>query len=204
MTLDFLLIALIVVATPGTGMIYTVAAGLTRGGRASIVAAFGCTLGIVPHMIAAITGLAALLHTSALLFDAVKYAGLAYLLWMAWMTWKDRGSLSLTGQGPHKSTALQVTIEAIVINLLNPKLSIFFFAFLPQFVATDAPDALPRMLEMSGVFMAMTFVVFALYGLFAAGVRDHVLSRPKVMLWLRRTFAAAFVALGAKLALTER
>ncbi len=204
MTLDFLLIALIVVATPGTGMIYTVAAGLTRGGRASIVAAFGCTLGIVPHMIAAITGLAALLHTSALLFDAVKYAGVAYLLWMAWMTWKDRGSLSLTGQGPHRNTALQVTIEAIVINLLNPKLSIFFFAFLPQFVATDAPDALPRMLEMSGVFMAMTFVVFALYGLFAAYVRDHVLSRPKVMLWLRRTFAAAFVALGAKLALTER
>ncbi len=204
MTLDFLLIALIVVATPGTGMIYTVAAGLTRGGRASIVAAFGCTLGIVPHMIAAITGLAALLHTSALMFDAVKYAGVAYLLWMAWMTWKDRGSLSLTGQGPHRNTALQVTIEAIVINLLNPKLSIFFFAFLPQFVATDAPDALPRMLEMSGVFMAMTFVVFALYGLFAAGVRDHVLSRPKVMLWLRRTFAAAFVALGAKLALTER
>ncbi|MBS4048547.1 MAG: LysE family translocator [Alphaproteobacteria bacterium] len=204
MTLDFLLIALIVVATPGTGMIYTVAAGLTRGGRASIVAAFGCTLGIVPHMIAAITGLAALLHTSALLFDAVKYAGVAYLLWMAWMTWQDRGSLSLTGQGPHKSTALQVTVEAIVINLLNPKLSIFFFAFLPQFVATDAPDALPRMLEMSGVFMAMTFVVFALYGLFAASVRDHVLSRPKVMLWLRRTFAAAFVALGAKLALTER
>lgn len=204
MTLDFLLIALIVVATPGTGMIYTVAAGLTRGGRASIVAAFGCTLGIVPHMIAAITGLAALLHTSALLFDAVKYAGVAYLLWMAWMTWKDRGSLSLTGQGPHKSSALQVTIEAIVINLLNPKLSIFFFAFLPQFVATDAPDALPRMLEMSGVFMAMTFVVFAVYGLFAAGVRDHVLSRPRVMLWLRRTFAAAFVALGAKLALTER
>lgn len=204
MTPDFLLIALIVVATPGTGMIYTVAGGLTRGGRASLVAAFGCTLGIVPHMIAAITGLAALLHTSALLFDAVKYAGVAYLLWMAWQTWHDRGSLSLTGKGPHKSTALQVTIEAIVINLLNPKLSIFFFAFLPQFIATDAPDALPRMLEMSGVFMAMTFVVFALYGLFAAGVRDHVLSRPKVMLWLRRTFAAAFVALGAKLALTER
>jgi threonine/homoserine/homoserine lactone efflux protein len=209
MTADFLLIALIVVATPGTGMIYTVAAGLTRGGRASLVAAFGCTLGIVPHMVAAITGLAALLHTSALLFDAVKYAGVAYLLWMAWQTWHDRGSLSLTGKGPGQkgngaSTALQVTVEAIVINLLNPKLSIFFFAFLPQFIATNAPDALPRMLEMSGVFMAMTFVVFALYGLFAAYVRDHVLSRPKVMLWLRRTFAAAFVALGAKLALTER
>ncbi|WP_374303297.1 LysE family translocator [Ferrovibrio sp.] len=204
MTLDFLIIALIVVATPGTGMIYTVAAGLTRGAKASLVAAFGCTLGIVPHMIAAITGLAALLHTSALLFDAVKYAGVAYLLWMAWATWQDRGSLSLTGKGPHRGTALQVTTEAIIINLLNPKLSIFFFAFLPQFVAADAPDALAQMLAMSGVFMAMTLGVFALYGLFAAYVRDHVLSRPRVLMWLRRSFAAAFVALGAKLAVAER
>jgi threonine/homoserine/homoserine lactone efflux protein len=209
MTLDFLLIALIVVATPGTGMIYTVAAGLTRGARASQVAAFGCTLGIVPHMLAAITGLAALLHASALLFDAVKYAGVAYLLWMAWQTWHDRGSLSLTGKGPSQKengaqSFMQVTVEAIVINLLNPKLSIFFFAFLPQFISHDEPAVLARMLEMSGVFMAMTFVVFALYGLFAAAVRDHVLARPVVMQWLRRTFAAAFVALGAKLALTER
>ncbi|MCW0232942.1 MAG: LysE family translocator [Ferrovibrio sp.] len=204
MTPDFLLIALIVVATPGTGMIYTVAAGLTRGGRASLVAAFGCTLGILPHMIAAITGLAALLHASALLFDAVKYAGVAYLLWMAWQTWHDRGSLSLTGRGPQKTSFLQVTIEAVVINLLNPKLSIFFFAFLPQFISHDEPAVLARMLEMSGVFMAMTLVVFALYGLFAASVRDHVLSRPRVMQWMRRCFAAAFVALGAKLALTER
>lgn len=204
MSLDFLLIALIVVATPGTGMIYTVAAGLTRGSRASVIAAFGCTLGIVPHMLAAITGLAALLHTSAVLFDAVKYAGVAYLLWMAWATWHDRGSLSLTGQGPGKRGFLAVTIEAIIINLLNPKLSIFFFAFLPQFISHDAPDALPRMLEMSGVFMAMTFVVFALYGLFAASIRDHVISRPAVLRWMRRTFAAAFVALGAKLALSER
>lgn len=204
MTLDFLLIALIVVATPGTGMIYTVAAGLTRGARASAVAAFGCTLGIVPHMLAAITGLAALLHTSALLFDAVKYAGVAYLLWMAWQTWHNRGSLSLTGKGPQRQSFMQVTIEAIVINLLNPKLSIFFFAFLPQFISHDEPAVLARMLEMSGVFMAMTLAVFVLYGLFAAAVRDHVLARPRVMQWLRRTFAAAFVALGAKLALTER
>lgn len=209
MTIDFLIIALVVVATPGTGMIYTVAAGLTRGGQASIVAAFGCTLGIVPHMLAAITGLAALLHASALLFDAVKYAGVAYLLWMAWQTWNDRGSLSLTGKGPHKSSALQVTPyqiigEAIVINLLNPKLSIFFFAFLPQFISPDAPGALTQMLAMSGVFMAMTFAVFALYGLFAAAVRDHVIGRPKVLLWMRRSFAAAFVALGAKLAVAER
>lgn len=204
MTVEFLVIALVVIATPGTGMIYTVAAGLTRGARASLVAAFGCTLGIVPHMLAAITGLAALLHASALLFDAVKYAGVAYLVWMAWQTWNDRGSLSLTGRGPRKSSAMQVTVEAVVINLLNPKLSIFFFAFLPQFISRDAPDALAQMLGLSGVFMAMTLGVFALYGLFAAAVRDHVISRPTVLLWMRRSFAAAFVALGAKLAVAER
>lgn len=207
MTLDFLIIALIVVATPGTGVLYTLAAGLSRGAKASAVAAFGCTLGIVPHMLAAITGLAALLHASALAFDIIRYAGVAYLLWMAWQTWRDRGALSLgnaaNGAGAGK-TARQVTVEAILLNLLNPKLSIFFFAFLPQFVRADADDALAQMLSLSAVFMALTFGVFVLYGFFAAAVRDHVLSRPAILLWLRRSFAAAFVALGAKLALAER
>jgi threonine/homoserine/homoserine lactone efflux protein len=207
MTPDFLIIALIVVATPGTGVLYTLAAGLSRGAKASAVAAFGCTLGIVPHMLAAITGLAALLHASALAFDIIRYAGVAYLLWMAWQTWRDRGALSLgnaaNGAGAGK-TARQVTVEAILLNLLNPKLSIFFFAFLPQFVRADADDALAQMLALSAVFMALTFGVFVLYGFFAAVVRDHVLSRPAILLWLRRTFAAAFVALGAKLALAEK
>lgn len=204
MSAEFLIVALIVVATPGTGMIYTVAAGLARGGKASVVAAFGCTLGIVPHMLAAITGLAALLHASALAFDVVKYAGVVYLLWMAWQTWRDKGALSLTAGGSARQGFLAVTVEAVAINLLNPKLSIFFFAFLPQFVAADAPGAVGQMLAMSAVFMAMTFAVFALYGLFAAAVRDRILTRPAVLAWMRRGFAATFALLGAKLALTER
>ncbi len=201
---EFLIVAFVIVATPGTGNVYTVAAGLARGGRASVVAAFGCTLGIVPHMLAAITGLAALLHASAVAFDMVKYAGVAYLLWMAWQTWNDRGALSLTGGDAHRRGFLDVTVEAVMINLLNPKLSIFFFAFLPQFVAADAPGAVPQMLWLSAVFMAMTFAVFALFGLFAAAVRDHVLGRPVVLVWLRRSFAATFAGLGVKLALSER
>ncbi|MBL0930061.1 MAG: LysE family translocator [Alphaproteobacteria bacterium] len=204
MSAEFLIVALIVVATPGTGMIYTVAAGLARGGKASVVAAFGCTLGIGPHMLAAITGLAALLHASALAFDIVKYAGVVYLLWMAWQTWRDKGALSLTAGGNARQGFLAVTVEAVAINLLNPKLSIFFFAFLPQFVAADAPGAVGQMLAMSAVFMAMTFAVFALYGLFAAAVRDRILTRPAVLAWMRRGFAATFALLGAKLALTER
>ena len=203
MSLEFLITALIVVISPGTGVLFTLATGLSRGSRASVVAAFGCTLGIVPHMAAAILGLAALLHTSAIAFETLKYAGVAYLLWMAWMTLKESGALAVEGQTSARST-LQVIVHAVLINILNPKLTIFFVAFLPQFVPADASDALPLMLELSAVFMLMTFVGFVGYGLFAAAIRAQVISRPKVLAWMRRTFAAAFVALGAKLALSER
>ena len=195
--------SLIVVVSPGIGVLYTLAAGLSRGPRASIVAAFGCTLGIVPHMAAAIMGLAALLHTSALAFQTLKYLGVAYLLYMAWSALRERGALTVeTEVGPRSD--LQVTVTAILINILNPKLSIFFFAFLPQFVSAEEAHPLPHMLGLSAVFMALTFVVFVGYGLFAAAIRTHVISRPRVLTWLRRSFAAAFVALGAKLALAER
>ena len=203
MSLEFLLTSLIVVISPGTGVLYTLAAGLSRGSRASIVAAFGCTLGIVPHMAAAVMGLAALLHTSAVAFHTLKYLGVAYLLYMAWMALKETGALRVEKQsGPRSSR--QVIVSAILINILNPKLSIFFFAFLPQFVSADDSHPLPRMLELSAVFMVLTFVVFVGYGLFAAAIRTHVISRPRVLTWMRRTFAAAFVALGAKLAFAER
>ena len=178
MNIDFLVTTLIVVVSPGTGVLYTLATGLARGGRASIVAAFGCTLGIVPHMAAAILGLAALLHTSALAFQTLKYAGVAYLLWMAWMTLKESGALSVEKQTGARST-LQVIVHAVLINILNPKLTIFFFAFLPQFVSAGETHPIARMLLLSDVFMAMTFAVFAIYGLFAARVRDHVISRPR-------------------------
>jgi threonine/homoserine/homoserine lactone efflux protein len=203
MTLEFLLITFIIVASPGTGVIYTLAAGLARGGRASVLAAFACTLGIVPHLLAAMLGLAALLHTSALAYDLVKYAGVAYLLWMAWQSLREEGVLKIE-KTPDARPPLRVLVDGILINILNPKLSIFFVAFLPQFIPAAEPQPLLRMLELSGVFMAMTFAVFALYGLFAAAMRAHVISRPAVLRWMRRTFAAAFVALGARLALQER
>ena len=203
MSIEFLITSFIVVISPGTGVLYTLATGLSRGARASIVAAFGCTLGIVPHLAAAIMGLAALLHTSALAFQTFKYLGVAYLLFMAWSTLRESGALKVERQVGARS-ALQVTVTAILINILNPKLSIFFLAFLPQFISAGEPNALPRMLELSAVFMLMTFVVFVGYGLFAAAIRDHVISRPRVLTWMRRSFAAAFAALGAKLALADR
>ncbi len=205
MTIEFLLTSLIVIVSPGTGVLYTLAAGLSRGARASVVAAFGCTLGIVPHMAAAILGLAALLHTSALAFQAFKWLGVAYLLYMAWNALRERGALRVeAGETLGARSALAVTIEGILINILNPKLSIFFFAFLPQFVSAGEPHPLAHMASLSAVFMALTFIVFVGYGLFASAIREHVISRPRVLAWMRRTFAAAFVALGVKLALAER
>jgi threonine/homoserine/homoserine lactone efflux protein len=203
MTPEFLITSFVVAVSPGTGVVYTLAAGLSQGARASVIAAFGCTLGIVPHLLAAITGLAAILHTSALAFGIVKYLGVAYLIYMAWNTLREHGTLKVEKDEGARSDA-EVTVTAILINILNPKLSIFFFAFLPQFIAPD--EALPtwRMIDLGLIFMAMTFLVFALYGCFAASVRRQVMSRPAVLAWLRRSFAAAFVALGAKLALTER
>ncbi|KAB2721894.1 LysE family translocator [Brucella intermedia] len=203
MSIEFLLTSFIIVASPGTGVLVTLAAGLSRGARASVIAALGCTLGIVPHMLAAVTGLAALLHASALAFELIKYAGVAYLLYMAWMTLKEHGTLKIETDDAPRSDR-EIIRSAILVNLLNPKLSIFFFAFLPQFVNTQQGATVARMVELSLVFMAMTFVVFAIYGVFAAAVRNQIISRPAVLAWMRRSFAAAFVALGAKLALTER
>ncbi|MBX9395240.1 LysE family translocator [Streptomyces sp. TRM72054] len=204
MSIAFLLTTLVVVVTPGTGLVYTLAAGLSRGRRASVAAAFGCTLAIVPHVLATVTGVAALLHASATAFQALKYAGVAYLLYMAWATVREKGAIDVGQDGAPPVTAGRVIVRAVLINLLNPKVTIFFLAFLPQFVSPAEPHAVPRMLALGGVFMLVTFVVFVAFGLLAASVRSHVVSRPRVMTWLRRTFAGSFVALGAKLAFTAR
>lgn len=203
MTLAFLLTTLVVVATPGTGAVYTIGAGLARGWRASLIAAFGCTLGCVPHMVAAITGLAALLHASALAFEVVKWLGVVYLLFLAWQTIRDRSAIEVDGARTPVSF-WRVTGTAVLINLLNPKLTIFFFAFLPQFVPASASNASLTMVWLSLVFMAVTFVVFAAYGVFAATMRRQVIGRPRVVAWMRRTFAATYVLLAGRLALEAR
>ena len=204
MSVAFLLTTLIVVATPGTGALYTVATGIAHGAKASVVAAVGCTLGIVPHTLAAVTGLAAILHSSALAFQTLKYLGVAYLLYLAWLSWRDKSDL-VPDAGPAQTpSAMRLVGTAVAVNVLNPKLTLFFFAFLPQFVDSGASGAVLQMLWLSGIFMALTFVVFAIYGVFAAGVRSHVIARPRVVTWMRRTFAASYVALAARMAVTAR
>lgn len=199
MTPEFLVTSLIVVASPGAGALLTLAAGLSHGKRAALVAALGCTLGILPHTLAAITGLAALLHASPLAFQILKMAGVAYLLYMAWVALQAHGPLSLDAEAPPR-TDWAVIQHAVLVNAFNPKLSVFFLAFLPQFISARDTSPAHTMLQLSAVFMAMTFVVFAAYGICAAAVRDRVLSRPAILQWMRRGFAAAFVGLGLKLA----
>ena len=176
MTPEFLLTTLIVVATPGAGVLYTLAAGVSRGWRASLVAAFACTLGILPHVIAAVTGLAAIMHASAVAFSIIKWLGVGYLLYLAWKTFRDK-SVFATDTEPVRVSPWRVIGSGILVNTLNPKLTIFFFAFLPQFVPADSAGAVPLMVYLSAVFMGVTLVVFSLYGVFAAAVRTKVFSR---------------------------
>ncbi|MEX2519251.1 MAG: LysE family translocator [Paracoccaceae bacterium] len=200
LSLQFLLTALVVVVAPGTGVIYTLAIGLGQGRLAALFAAVGCTLGILPHLAAATLGLAAALHASALLFQAVKFAGVAYLIYLAWQALKPGGALLFCAEG-RRASLWSIARRGALINILNPKLSIFFLALLPPFLSGEAETASAEMLTLGGVFMAITFIIFALYGVFAALARDWVLTSARAMRWLSRSFAAVFLALGARLAL---
>ena len=202
-TTEFLITSLVVVLIPGTGVVFTVSTGLALGRRASLFAALGCTLGIVPHLLATILGLAAVMHTSALAFQALKWAGVAYLFYLAVITWRDRSAFAIQPiQG--KGSALGLVTKAFLLNILNPKLTIFFLAFLPQFVQPGAASPLLQLLGLSAVFMAMTLGVFVVYGPLAHAFRKAVIESARVQDWLRRGFAGAFAGLGAQLAVSER
>lgn len=203
LSVNFLVTCLIVVLIPGTGVIFTVSTGLTAGKRASVFAALGCTAGILPHLLASVLGLSALLHTSALAFEVLRYAGVAYLLYLAYATWRDRSAFAMN-DAPTATTARGLIIRGFLLNILNPKLTIFFLAFLPQFVTPGSILPAVQMLVLSAVFMAMTFAVFVIYGLLANGFRRAVIESPRVQNWLRRSFAAAFAGLGLNLAFAQR
>lgn len=201
---EFLLASLVVVLIPGTGVVYTITTGLTLKWRASLAAAIGCTLGIVPHIVASILGLSALLNMSAQVFSVLKWAGALYLLTLAWNMWREAGSIEInqksTETGPGK-----IILKAIAINLLNPKLTIFFFAFLPLFISRDAAASpTTQMILLSAVFMGITLIVFALYGILASGISFYLASSAKTVKRLQRTFAVILAGFAVQLGLSER
>ena len=202
-SLEFLVTSLIVVLIPGTGVVFTISTGIAQGRRASIFAAIGCTAGIVPHLLATVLGLAAVMHASAVAFQTLKYAGVAYLFFLACASWRDKTAFAMSDTSS-ASSAWKLIVRAFLLNILNPKLTIFFLAFLPQFVESGAASPLPQLLILSSVFMAMTFVVFVVYGFLAHAFRKAVIESPRVQAALRRGFAAAFAGLGINLALSER
>nr|WP_063126367.1 LysE family translocator [Nocardia fusca] len=207
MSVEFWVTSIVVTATPGTGALFTAAAGMARGARAGLIAALGCTLGIVPHMALALTGAAALLAASPVAFEAVRWLGVTYLLYMAWGMWRQTGVFAPetdTDMSSESRSAWRVIGSAVLANLLNPKLTIFFFVFLPMFVTPAAGGAVLRMLMLGLVFMAITVVIFAAYGVCAGWLRRYVVGRPMVMRWLGRGFAATFVVPAVMLALAGR
>ena len=201
---EFFLTSLVVVLIPGTGVIYTISTGLFNGYRSSIAAAAGCTAGILPHIAAGIIGLSAILHMSAIAFQVIKFAGVVYLLYLAWLMWRENGTLAFEDSG-QKTGFFQIALRGVMINILNPKLTMFFLAFLPQFIVSEGTlPPLFQMIILSGVFMGMTLFVFLIYGLSAHYVRASVVNSPKRILWIQRSFAFIFASLGLKLALTEQ
>ena len=200
---EFLLTSLIIVLIPGTGVIYTVSTGLFHGWRMSLAAAVGCTAGILPHLLASILGLSFILHMSAVVFQVIKFAGVLYLLYLAWAMWRDTGGLTFDKTSSQQN-ALHVAGRAVLLNLLNPKLTVFFFAFLPLFISLETSSPIIQMVLLSAVFMVITLVVFILYGILASSVRQYVVNSPRVVIWLKRSFAVAFAGLGVRLAVTEQ
>lgn len=202
LSIQFLVTSLIVVMVPGTGTLYTVSAGVTRGWKTSIAAAIGCTLGIVPHLVASALGLSAIMNMGAHVFSVVKMAGAAYLVYLAWAMWRDGGSFAMEG-GDDERRFTAVVGRGIALNLLNPKLTIFFLAFLPHFVLPGASEA-SQMASLSAVFMGMTFVVFCAYGIIASWAGSLFQVGPTATRWVRRSFAVAFAGLAVELAFTDR
>jgi len=201
--MEFFLTSLVVVLIPGTGVIYTVSTGLAHRWRASIAAAFGCTAGILPHLAASILGLSAILHMSAVAFQILKVVGSLYLLYLAWSMWQDKGALKFD-PSVKKTNAFQIIVKGLLINILNPKLTIFFFAFLPLFVSPGGRSPMQQMLGLSAVFMVMTLVIFVLYGILASGISTYLMNSPRAIRWVQRSFAVIFAGLAAKLVLSEQ
>ena len=199
---EFLLTAFVVVVVPGTGVVFTVSTALSRGSGAGVVAAIGCTLGIVPHLLAAALGLTALLHTSALVFGIVRYAGVAYLLYLAFTMWKQSGSLELDERAGAQGHARTIG-RAVLINLLNPKLTLFFLAFLPQFAPAGAQSGFSSLAILAGVFMLMTLVIFVAYGLLASAARRAFVESSRAATWIQRSFALVLAAFAIRLAIAE-
>ena len=201
-SVEFLVTSLVVVLIPGTGVIYTVSVGLTNNIKNCIAAAVGCTLGIVPHIIASILGISAIMHMSAQAFFLIKLTGSAYLLYLAWGMLRSTSTLEIN-EANNNISFMQIILKAIAINVLNPKLTLFFLSFLPQFIKSGGPNIKFQMILLSILFMSMTLIIFIMYGVLANKVRCWIKKSKTFMKRIQQVFAVIFAGLAVRLVMTE-
>lgn len=202
---EFWLTSLVVAVVPGTGVLYTVSSSISGGWRRGLFAAIGCTFGVVPHVFAAMVGLSGVMQAGAVAFEAVRWAGVVYLVFMGVSMIRDSGAMRLERDRDARTEPTgSVVRRGILLNLLNPKLTVFFFAFLPQFL--DTPPGLldTRLAGLGGAFMVVTLAVFLVYAWVSAAVRERVLAAPVVLKWVQRSLGTLLVGFAARLAVTDR
>jgi threonine/homoserine/homoserine lactone efflux protein len=187
---------------PGPDNLFILAQGITRGRKPAIVTALGMCSGVSVHTLAAALGISALFYSSALAFTLLKAAGAAYLFYLAWKTFRDSGGLRPAK--PLELPAGALFRRGFLMNVLNPKVALFFLAFLPQFVSRDSGSIPAQMLLLGLLFMAQAVVLFGALGYFAGGIGGFLLSRPRIARHFNWLTGGIFVALGLRIALVER
>lgn len=202
MSVEFFLVSLILAIVPGTGVVFTLACAMSQGLRGAIWGAVAGAVGVIPHLVAAGLGLSALLLAYPAIYDGLRILGGAYLLWLALQAWRQRHSALEAGSV--SASGARIVAQGALINLLNPKLTLFFVSFLPQFVPATDPAPMLTMGLMGLVLVAQTFVVFLVYGAVAARAGDLLRRRPRIMTLFHTAIATLFAGLGLRVILAGR
>lgn len=199
----FLTASLVVIVAPGPDNILVLTRGISQGRKAAMVSAAGASVGLVCHSLFAAAGLSALLAQSAVAFSVVKYVGAAYLIYLGVKTLVKREGLALPGE-EGTMRLRSVFAQGVASNVMNPKIAVFFLAYLPQFVDPAAGGTAPQLLLLGLAFALLTWLLFSLLGYFSGTLGDRLLHRPRLSEALRWATGGVFVALGLRLALPER
>lgn len=199
----FIAVSLALIVTPGQDMILVMSRSLTQGAAAGIATAAGVSVGLLGHALLAALGLGAILRTSEWLFLALKFAGAAYLIHLGVGLLRARGADPAI-QDLAQRPLYRLFADGALSNLSNPKIAIFYFAFLPQFVPPGAASPALSVFALGGLFAALTFAVKGPVGFFAGMLSGWLRSRPGVLRWLFRSSGLVLVGLGVKLAFERR
>jgi threonine/homoserine/homoserine lactone efflux protein len=199
----FLAASVAVIATPGQDMILVMSRSITHGTRAGVATAAGVSLGLIVHTALATLGLGALLRTSEWLFTAIKFVGAAYLLYLGAQLLLTR-TAQLTATASARQTQLRLFATGAASNISNPKIAVFYFAFLPQFVSPGTSHATLTIFTLGVVFAGLTFLIKGPVALFAGRLSSWFQSRPNALIWLYRFSGLVMVGLAVRLALSRR